>query len=199
MRQAGPTPPTKTPQHARAKAIEAEKAIRARGAVFEHFARGQVWAVGGFRITNRRHPRPRRRRYLCLHLTAHRRNGIADGTLILLAVRWPRLGALDRACENEPDSAIFKLPPGTPSRSTAAVTASQSATASPFCPSNPHLTLPFVTIDHCNDCRLATGSLLPFWICTPVAYVSARLLQRSVNVGLRAVGGVGWGVGWGVR
>ncbi|MCJ1251962.1 hypothetical protein MMC30_009200 [Trapelia coarctata] len=56
-------------------------------------------------------------------------------------------------------------------------------------PSNPSLHYPLLLIDHCNDCRLATGALLPFWISTPAAYVSARLLQRSVNAGLKGSGG----------
>lgn len=39
--------------------------------------------------------------------------------------------------------------------------------------------LPFTCIDHCNDCRRATGNLLPLWICVPIAFVTASLTKRS--------------------
>ena len=39
--------------------------------------------------------------------------------------------------------------------------------------------LPMIVIDHCNDCRRATGSILPFWICTPIAMLSASCVMRS--------------------
>ncbi|MCJ1383236.1 hypothetical protein MMC17_006874 [Xylographa soralifera] len=39
--------------------------------------------------------------------------------------------------------------------------------------------LPTIVTDHCNDCRRATGSILPAWICTPLAFVSASALPRS--------------------
>ena len=39
--------------------------------------------------------------------------------------------------------------------------------------------LPMIAIDHCNDCRGATGAILPQWLCTPIAYVSASVLPRS--------------------
>ena len=39
--------------------------------------------------------------------------------------------------------------------------------------------LPMVAIDHCNDCRRATGALLPFWICAPTAFVTSSLAPRS--------------------
>lgn len=32
--------------------------------------------------------------------------------------------------------------------------------------------LPFVTWDHCNDCRNATGALLPAFLCTPASTVT---------------------------
>ena len=41
--------------------------------------------------------------------------------------------------------------------------------------------LPFVCIDHCNDCRRATGSTMAFWICTPSSMVSASLVTRSTG------------------
>jgi hypothetical protein len=39
--------------------------------------------------------------------------------------------------------------------------------------------LPFIAIDHCNDCRSALGTLLPAWICTPVTTVTASVVLRS--------------------
>ncbi|MCJ1476366.1 hypothetical protein MMC13_005032 [Lambiella insularis] len=39
--------------------------------------------------------------------------------------------------------------------------------------------LPMVAIDHCNDCRRATGSVIPLWICAPTELVSASCLRRS--------------------
>lgn len=40
---------------------------------------------------------------------------------------------------------------------------------------------PFVCICHCNDCRRATASILPFYICSPTAQVSASCVPRSVS------------------
>jgi hypothetical protein len=39
--------------------------------------------------------------------------------------------------------------------------------------------LPFLVIDHCNDCRRATGSLLPVWMCAPIAMASVSLVRAS--------------------
>jgi hypothetical protein len=39
--------------------------------------------------------------------------------------------------------------------------------------------LPFLALDHCNDCRRATGSLLPAWICTPIAMALVSLVRAS--------------------
>ncbi|MCJ1408890.1 hypothetical protein MMC19_002967 [Ptychographa xylographoides] len=39
--------------------------------------------------------------------------------------------------------------------------------------------LPMLVIDHCNDCRRATGALLPLWICTPIAFVAVSCIARS--------------------
>lgn len=41
--------------------------------------------------------------------------------------------------------------------------------------------LPFVCICHCNNCRRATGSILPFFICSPIAIVSTSCLPRSTS------------------
>ena len=38
--------------------------------------------------------------------------------------------------------------------------------------------LPMIVIDHCNGCRRATGSILPFWICTPISMVSTSCMAR---------------------
>ncbi len=39
--------------------------------------------------------------------------------------------------------------------------------------------VPMVAIDHCNDCRRATGSVLPIWFATPIAYVTSSVIPRS--------------------
>lgn len=39
--------------------------------------------------------------------------------------------------------------------------------------------LPMITIDHWNDCRRGTGSLMNFGICTPTIFVSFSCLPRS--------------------
>lgn len=39
--------------------------------------------------------------------------------------------------------------------------------------------LPMVAVDHCNDCRRATGAVLPLWLCAPIPYITASLLRRS--------------------
>ena len=39
--------------------------------------------------------------------------------------------------------------------------------------------LPMVAIDHCNDCRRATGSVLPFWIAAHLPTVTASVRSRS--------------------
>lgn len=40
---------------------------------------------------------------------------------------------------------------------------------------------PMVAIDHCNDCRRATGHLLPFWLVTPITMVSASFALRPAS------------------
>lgn len=53
--------------------------------------------------------------------------------------------------------------------------------------------LPMVVSDHCNDCRRATGSILPFWICTPISMVSTSWIPRSnQNVSETAERGRQW-------
>ena len=42
----------------------------------------------------------------------------------------------------------------------------------PFSPADNQVRLPMVTTDHCNDCRIATGSILPTWICVPAEMIS---------------------------
>jgi hypothetical protein len=39
--------------------------------------------------------------------------------------------------------------------------------------------LPFVVIDHCNDCRRAIGGILPLWICSPIHMVTSSVVLRS--------------------
>ncbi|KAM3081442.1 hypothetical protein ACMFMG_004906 [Clarireedia jacksonii] len=39
--------------------------------------------------------------------------------------------------------------------------------------------LPMIAIDHCNDCRRATGAVLPLWLCSPIDYIKVSLLRRS--------------------
>ena len=39
--------------------------------------------------------------------------------------------------------------------------------------------LPFLVLDHCNDCRRATGSLLPAWICAPIDMGTISLARAS--------------------
>jgi hypothetical protein len=41
------------------------------------------------------------------------------------------------------------------------------------------LRFPMIATDHCNDCRRATGSILPFWIATPLAMVSGSFILRN--------------------
>ncbi len=38
--------------------------------------------------------------------------------------------------------------------------------------------LPMIVIDHCNDCRRATGAVLPLWLCTPIAFVTSSFVLR---------------------
>ena len=49
----------------------------------------------------------------------------------------------------------------------------------PYSTATPPVRLPFVCTDHCNDCRRATGSVLPAWLCTPASMVSASIAPKS--------------------
>ena len=42
--------------------------------------------------------------------------------------------------------------------------------------------LPMICIDHCNDCRRSTGSILPHWMVTPTKYVEVSCIPRSSTV-----------------
>lgn len=39
--------------------------------------------------------------------------------------------------------------------------------------------MPLVCTDHCNDCRTATGALLPFWLLTPMSMVEISLARSE--------------------
>jgi hypothetical protein len=41
------------------------------------------------------------------------------------------------------------------------------------------VSLPFIVLDHCNDCRSATGSILPAWLCAPIAICTVSLVPSS--------------------
>lgn len=43
--------------------------------------------------------------------------------------------------------------------------------------------LPMIALDHCNDCRIAIGSLINAWICCPSAFITASLTPRSQSPG----------------
>lgn len=43
--------------------------------------------------------------------------------------------------------------------------------------SEPPVHLPYIFTDHCNDCRGASGSILPAWICPAVEQVEANFLE----------------------
>jgi hypothetical protein len=49
----------------------------------------------------------------------------------------------------------------------------------PLSPTGTPIPLPFVVLDHCNDCRRATGSLLPAWLCAPIDICSVSLVPAS--------------------
>jgi len=49
----------------------------------------------------------------------------------------------------------------------------------PLAPTEAPVPLPFLAIDHCNDCRRATGSLLPAWICVPISMCSISLVRAT--------------------
>ncbi|KAF2648431.1 hypothetical protein K491DRAFT_612767 [Lophiostoma macrostomum CBS 122681] len=49
----------------------------------------------------------------------------------------------------------------------------------PLAPTKAPVPLPFLVLDHCNDCRRATGSLLPAWLCAPIDMASVSLVHAS--------------------
>ncbi|KAF2819251.1 hypothetical protein CC86DRAFT_149193 [Ophiobolus disseminans] len=50
----------------------------------------------------------------------------------------------------------------------------------PLSPAKTPVSLPFLVLDHCNDCRRATGSLLPAWLCAPINICSVSLVPASL-------------------
>ncbi|MCJ1391751.1 hypothetical protein MMC18_004616 [Xylographa bjoerkii] len=57
--------------------------------------------------------------------------------------------------------------------------------AQPARPLNPfsdgELTFPMIMTDHCNDCRRATGAILPVWICVPSDMMTCQLEPVSAS------------------
>ncbi|KAF1949905.1 hypothetical protein CC80DRAFT_579187 [Byssothecium circinans] len=49
----------------------------------------------------------------------------------------------------------------------------------PLAPIETPVPLPFLVLDHCNDCRRATGSVLPAWLCAPIDMGSVSLVRSS--------------------
>jgi hypothetical protein len=49
----------------------------------------------------------------------------------------------------------------------------------PLAPAGAPVPLPFLVLDHCNDCRRATGSLLPAWLCAPINMCSVSLVSAT--------------------
>ena len=45
--------------------------------------------------------------------------------------------------------------------------------------SDGQVSFPMIATDHCNDCRRATGSILPTWICVPSSMLSCQLQPIS--------------------
>ena len=45
--------------------------------------------------------------------------------------------------------------------------------------SNGQVSFPMIATDHCNDCRRATGSILPTWICVPSSMLFCQLQPIS--------------------
>jgi hypothetical protein len=46
--------------------------------------------------------------------------------------------------------------------------------------------LPFLVLDHCNDCRRATGSLLSAWLCAPIDICSMSLVPSLATLAPKA-------------
>lgn len=49
----------------------------------------------------------------------------------------------------------------------------------PLAPTTAPVHMPFLALDHCNDCRRATASILPAWLCAPLDMCSVSLVARS--------------------
>ena len=49
----------------------------------------------------------------------------------------------------------------------------------PLAPTEAHVPMPFLALDHCNDCRRATASILPAWVCAPLDMCSVSLVAAS--------------------
>jgi hypothetical protein len=49
----------------------------------------------------------------------------------------------------------------------------------PLAPTGAPVPMPFLVLDHCNDCRRATGSVLPAWLCAPLDMCSVSLVAAS--------------------
>lgn len=49
----------------------------------------------------------------------------------------------------------------------------------PLAPAEAPVPMPFLVLDHCNDCRRATGSVLPAWLCAPLDMCSVSLVAAS--------------------
>jgi hypothetical protein len=49
----------------------------------------------------------------------------------------------------------------------------------PLAPAGAAIHMPFLVLDHCNDCRRATGSILPAWLCAPLDMCSVSLVAAS--------------------
>jgi hypothetical protein len=49
----------------------------------------------------------------------------------------------------------------------------------PLAPTECPVAMPFLALDHCNDCRKATGSILPAWLCAPLDMCSVSIVATS--------------------
>jgi hypothetical protein len=49
----------------------------------------------------------------------------------------------------------------------------------PLAPLGAPVPMPFLALDHCNDCRRATASLLPAWLCALIEMCSVSLVVAS--------------------
>ena len=49
----------------------------------------------------------------------------------------------------------------------------------PLAPTEAPVPMPFLALDHCNDCRRATASILPAWLCAPLDMCCVSLVASS--------------------